>query len=108
MRTKLLDRAVRAFIARRPDAVVVDLGCGFDPRVVRCDPPAGIDWYDVDFPDVIEYREHFLSHRSRLVGADVTTSDWLDPLPNDRPTMIIAEGLVPFLRGDTFAQLTSG
>ena len=34
-RTKTLDQLVRNFAARHPDAVVLDLGCGLDPRVVR-------------------------------------------------------------------------
>ncbi|MBO0811347.1 MAG: class I SAM-dependent methyltransferase [Microlunatus sp.] len=106
LRTKKLDQAVREFVARHPDAVVLDLGCGFDPRVVRCDPPAGVDWYDIDFPDVLGHRERLLPGRPRLVGADLTTPGWLDQLPRDRPAMIIAEGLVPFLPGDSFAQLT--
>lgn len=106
LRTRLLDRVVREFVGRHPDAVVLDLGCGFDPRVVRCDPPAGVGWYDIDFPDVVDQRKHFLPDRSNLVGADLTEPGWLDQIPRDRPAMIVAEGLVPFLPGDTFREIT--
>ncbi|GAB1511699.1 class I SAM-dependent methyltransferase [Actinophytocola sp. KF-1] len=106
LRARKLDDAVRAFVAGHPDAVVLDLGCGLDTRVLRCDPPAGVDWYDVDFPDVVDLRPRFLPDRSLRVGADLTTPGWLDPLPRDRPAMIVAEGLLPFLPGDTFQRMT--
>jgi hypothetical protein len=32
----------------------LNLGCDLDARVHRIDPPATVDWYDVDFPAVIE------------------------------------------------------
>lgn len=105
LRARKLDDAVRAFVAAHPSAVVLDLGCGLDTRVLRCDPPDGVDWYDVDFPDVVDLRPRFLPDRSLRLGADLTTPGWLDPLPRDRPAMIVAEGLLPFLPGDTFRRL---
>ena len=106
LRAKKLDEAVRAFVTAHPDAVVLDLGCGLDTRVLRCDPPGGVDWYDVDFPDVVALRPPFVPDRSRPIGADLTTPGWLDPLPRDRPAMIVAEGLLPFLPGDSFQRMT--
>lgn len=106
LRAKKLDEAVRAFVADHPGAVVLDLGCGLDTRVFRCAPPAGIDWYDVDFPDVVDLRPRFLPDRSLRIGADLTEPGWLDPLPRDRPAMIVAEGLLPFLPGDAFERMT--
>ncbi|EMD24189.1 class I SAM-dependent methyltransferase [Amycolatopsis azurea] len=104
-RAKKLDEAVRAFVADHPDAVVLDLGCGLDTRVLRCDPPAGVDWYDVDFPDIADLRQRFLPDRSLRIGTDLTERGWLDPLPRDRPAMIVAEGLLPFLPGDSFQRM---
>ncbi|GAA4605520.1 O-methyltransferase involved in polyketide biosynthesis [Actinoplanes octamycinicus] len=106
LRAKKLDEAVRRFADRHPDAVVLDLGCGLDTRVLRCDPPPGVDWYDVDFPDVVDLRPRFLPDRSVRIGADLTAPGWLGPLPRDRPAMIVAEGLLPFLPGDTFQRMT--
>lgn len=106
LRAKKLDDAIRAFVAEHPDAVVLDLGCGLDTRALRCDPPSGVDWYDVDYPDVVSLRPRFLPDRSELVGADLTKPGWLDGLPADRPTMIVAEGLLPFMPGDSFQTMT--
>ncbi|MFD7310400.1 class I SAM-dependent methyltransferase [Promicromonospora sp. NPDC059942] len=102
LRAKKLDDAVRQFTATHPDAVVVDLGCGLDTRFARCAPPAGVDWCDVDFPDVMELRRRYLPDRSHLIATDITTANWSDLLPDDRPTMIVAEGVLPFLSGDSF------
>ncbi|MFD4253882.1 class I SAM-dependent methyltransferase [Amycolatopsis thermoflava] len=106
LRAKKLDDAVRGFVAAHPRAVVLDLGCGLDTRVLRCDPPAGVGWYDIDFPDVVALRTQLLPDRSERLGVDLTEPGWLDPLPRDRPAMIVAEGLLPFLPGDTFQRMT--
>ena len=50
LRAKKLDQVARTFIARHPGAVGLDLGAGLDTRVFRIDPPASVDWYDVDSP----------------------------------------------------------
>ncbi|MET8998979.1 class I SAM-dependent methyltransferase [Amycolatopsis sp. NPDC004169] len=102
LRARKLDDVVRRFAAAHPGAVVVDLGCGLDTRWSRCRPPAGVDWYDVDFPDVIELRRRYLPDRTHLVAADVTEPGWLQVLPEDRPAVLVADGLLPFLPGDSF------
>ncbi|WP_433411316.1 class I SAM-dependent methyltransferase [Microtetraspora malaysiensis] len=106
LRAKKLDDVVRAYIAAHPGCVVLDLGCGLDTRMFRCDPPPSVDWYDIDFPDVVNLRSESLPGRSHLVAADLTTSDWLAAVPGDRPTMIVAEGLFPFMPGDSFQTMT--
>ncbi|GAA3089780.1 class I SAM-dependent methyltransferase [Streptosporangium carneum] len=107
LRGKKLDAAVRSFVAAHPAAVVLDLGCGFDTRVFRCDPPEGVDWYDIDFPEIARLRPRFLPERAHthIVGADLTGEGWLDDVPRDRPAMIVAEGLQPFLAADAFQEL---
>jgi O-methyltransferase involved in polyketide biosynthesis len=99
LRAKKLDEVASEFVARHPDAVGIDLGAGLDTRMIRIAPPATVDWYDVDFPAVITARERLISARSNAhgVSADVTKEGWLDHLPNDRPAMIVADGLMAFL-----------
>ena len=57
VRTAQYDIWARRFIARHPHCTVVHLGCGLDARVFRLDPGPDVQWYDVDFPDVIALRE---------------------------------------------------
>jgi len=104
LRARALDEAVRAFTAAHPDAVVLDLGCGLDTRYRRCTPPPGVDWYDVDLPEVIALRSAHLPDGpgTHAVAADVTAPGWSAALPGDRPAIIVAEGLLPFLPPGAF------
>ncbi|WP_186420742.1 class I SAM-dependent methyltransferase [Bosea sp. CS1GBMeth4] len=99
MRAHILDGWTRDFIARHRDAIVLHLGCGLDSRVFRIAPPAGIDWYEVDYPDVIALRRRLYPARRgcHLVGSSVTEPGWIEALPRHRPAMVVAEGLLPYL-----------
>lgn len=102
IRTSILDRAVRTFIHAHPDAVVVELGSGLETRMFRLDPPSTVDWYDVDFPEVIELRGELLPHRENAhpVGVSLLDAGWTDTIPSDRPTILSADGLFGFLSAD--------
>jgi O-methyltransferase involved in polyketide biosynthesis len=100
LRAKQYDDWIREFISEHPDAMVVYLGCGLDTRVMRIDPPPGVSWYDLDYPDVIALRERFFPKRSGyvMIASSVTDPGWLKNLPSDRPVMIVAEGMLEYLR----------
>ncbi|HNM83026.1 MAG TPA: class I SAM-dependent methyltransferase [Mycobacterium sp.] len=107
VRTKIMDDMVRQFVRRHPNAVVLDLGAGLDDRLARVDPPAGVDWYDIDYPEVIELRRKVLPHleNSHDIGADLTDPQWLNDIPDHRPAIIVADGLMLFLAQDDFLAL---
>lgn len=110
VRAKAHDDWARDFLADHPDAVVLHLGCGLDARVHRIDPPATVDWYDLDYPSVIALRQRLLPPREHytMIGASVTDLTWLDRVPRGRPVLMIAEGLVPYLtEADLRGLLTS-
>jgi len=102
LRAKRLDEWSADFLTRHPDATVLHLGCGLDSRMLRLAPPAGVRWFDLDVPKVIEVRRQLFAEPSgyHLIGASVTDPDWLDEVPADRPVLVIAEGLFPYLDGD--------
>ncbi|MEU7893277.1 class I SAM-dependent methyltransferase [Nonomuraea sp. NPDC049152] len=104
LRARKLDEAVNAFCAAHPHGVVLDLGCGLDTRAFRCERPEGVDWYDIDLPDVIGLRAKVIPHGDRIhpVAADLAEPGWRDAIPGGRPAMIVAEGVLPFLPGATF------
>lgn len=99
IRTSILDRAVDTFVRAHPDAVVVELGSGLETRMFRIHPPTTVDWYDVDFPDVIKLREHLMPVRDNAhpVGVSLLNPDWTAAMPTDRPTILVADGLFGFL-----------
>lgn len=99
LRAKMLDDRVRAFISGHPDAVIVDLGGGLDSGVHRVAPPATVDWYSVDLPGISQLRDQVMPSlpQSHNVSASLADPDWTDPIPSDRPTMLVADGLFAFL-----------
>ena len=99
LRAKMLDDRIRAFTTEHPDAVVVDLGAGLDSAVFRVDPPPTVDWYSLDLPAVIRLRDAVLPcrDRSHSVAASVAERDWVNEIPADRPTVVVADGLFAFL-----------
>lgn len=109
VRAKRLDEAVRRFVAEHPDAVVLDLGAGLDTRVFRVDPPATVDWYDIDFPEIIRLREQVVPRHAgtHAIGADLTDPTWLAGVPVDRPAVVVADGLIPFIAQPELVALLS-
>lgn len=98
-RGKVFDRVVRDFLAAHDECTVVHLGAGMDGRVFRLDPPATVRWFDVDFPEVVDLRRQVYPERANttMIGASVTDPAWLEAVPGDRPTLVVAEGLSMYL-----------
>ncbi|MDX8529009.1 class I SAM-dependent methyltransferase [Mesorhizobium sp. MSK_1335] len=102
IRAKTLDVCVADFLARYPDAIVLHLGCGLDTRIFRVDPPQGVDWFDVDYPEVIGLRHRLYPSREcyHSIASSVTEPAWLAEVPRNRPAIVVAEGLTPYLAAD--------
>ena len=98
-RSKHFDDWTRSFVAEHPSATVVHLGCGLDTRVWRVDPDPSVAWYDVDFPDVVDIRRKIFPTRPgyQMIASSVTSPEWLAAISDDRPTMVVAEGLTMYL-----------
>ena len=109
IRARTLDLSVKDFLARNPEAIVLHLGCGLDTRIFRVDPPRGVDWFDVDYADVIELRRKLYPSRDgyHLAASSVTEPEWLADVPRNRPAMVVAEGLTPYLAADEGPRLIS-
>lgn len=99
LRAKMLDDRARKFIADHPDAVIVSLGAGLDTGMLRIAPTGTVDWYNVDLPNIIALRDELVPARDHVysVAASLADDAWTDSIPSDRPTMLIADGLLAFL-----------
>jgi O-methyltransferase involved in polyketide biosynthesis len=99
LRAKLLDDRLRDFIAEHPAAVVVDLGAGLATPMQRVKPPPTVDWYNVDLPNLIALRDEVVpaDAHAHSVAASLAGAGWTDEIPADRPTMLIADGLLAFV-----------
>jgi O-methyltransferase involved in polyketide biosynthesis len=102
LRARYFDRWTGEFLAAYPRATVLHLGCGLDTRVYRLDPGPGVRWFDVDYPDVIDLRRQLYPSREgyETIGSSVTDPSWLAQVPSDLPVLVVAEGLVMYLKED--------
>ena len=107
LRAKQMDEWTKEFIAAHENAVVVYIGCGLDSRITRISPPATINWYDLDFPSVIEERKKFYADNEqyKMIASSATDVTWLEQIPNDRPALIIAEGVLEYIQPENVSLL---
>lgn len=99
LRATKFDARTADFLSRHPNAVVLHLGCGLDSRALRVAPPPGVQWFDVDIPELIALRRRLCDDTEgyRMIGARVTDPGWLNEIPTGNPTLMVAEGLLPYL-----------
>ncbi len=98
MRARQFDTYARDFLARNPEGLVVDLGCGLDTRFDRLDD-GRVFWLGVDLPEVIELRRKYLpdSERCKTISQSMFELSWLDEvLQLNRPVIFLAEGVFPY------------
>jgi methyltransferase (TIGR00027 family) len=99
IRSARFDKWASQFLAVHSEATVLHLGCGLDSRAFRLRPGPGVEWYDVDYPEVIALRERFYPAGAsyRLLPASVSELDWLSVISADRPVLVLSEGLTMYL-----------
>lgn len=93
-----VDRAVKAYVADRPAATVVNLGCGLDTTFQRVDNDT-MRWIDLDLPDVIALRSDLLpsGQRQRALAGSVLDLGWIDDLETSHGVFFVASGLLCYL-----------
>ncbi len=76
-RTIMLDRQLEEIIKKEPEAVIVNIGAGFDNRFSRVDN-GKILWFDLDLPDVMAARKKAFDEQDRvtMISGSALDSDW--------------------------------
>jgi O-methyltransferase involved in polyketide biosynthesis len=108
IRAKLIDRYVQQFLAENGSCTALHLGCGLDSRYDRISHNDA-DWYDVDFPDVMDLRRHFYEDTPQyhMIASSVTQPDWIGAIPVRKHCIVIAEGLFMYLTEDEIKTLVA-
>src|SRR5699024_3977411 len=102
VRSANMDRFIQAFLSRKPNGVIVQIGCGLETTYNRCDNGRTL-WYAVDLPQVMEYRRKLLPKAERevyLVG-DAFAENLIRRVRADvpdAPLLIIAGGLFHYFQ----------
>lgn len=108
LRTRHFDRTVREFLQRHPHGVVLNLGCGLDTLAQRLNPSPVIV-VDVDVPPIIALKRRLVpaTEGHRMLAASVLDFGWMNSpeLPADRPTLLLAEGLLMYLPAERVREL---
>lgn len=107
IRPKHIDNWIYDFIKKYHNVTVLNIGCGMDARINRINPQSSVNWYDVDFPEVIALRKNYFPERDRYytIGTSITEDNWYRKAPNNYPTIIVAEGVFEYLTEDEIKTL---
>lgn len=100
VRTKILDEQVSKFISESVNPVIINMGSGLDTRYSRMLSDEIKCWYDLDLPEVVEFRRHFFRDTKNHVsiGKSVLDFSWVEDIRKDRANtyLFIAEGLLMY------------
>ena len=100
IRAKNIDNLLIKFLTNHPQATVINLGGGLCTRFFRIDN-GEVNWYEVDFPEVIELKEKLLeqSNRYHLIASSILEPDWIKQINPDvnKPLFLIMEGVLMYL-----------
>ena len=96
-RTLMYRSTLSKLINKYPDAVVINLGCGFDDKFSQVDN-GKIIWFDVDLPDQIAVRKKVYSDRDRctMMDGSALEGEWTKNIPEAGMYIIIMEGVLEY------------
>lgn len=93
-----IDRMVLDFIKRHPEGTVVNIGCGMDTTFTRVDN-GRIMFYELDLPDVIALRKHFIKDgkRYKSIASSFLDTTWFDKVEVNDGLLCIAGGVLYYV-----------
>lgn len=105
-RSKILDREAIKIIEKCPNTTCISIGCGFDTRFNRIDN-GKINWYGIDFPEVIELRNKVFTNenREKYIGGNALDEAWIEKIGEKNEVLIILEGILMFFKEEEIKKL---
>ncbi len=90
---------VKDYLKSHPGASVVNLGCGLDDTIGKCDN-GRCTGYNIDMPDVIEIRNELLpaSDRETNIACDLNNYSWMDNINSENGVIFFATGVFYYFR----------
>lgn len=98
MRSAVFDRWLEEKLREDPQAIILHPGCGLDSRILRMDAGER-DWFDVDFPAVIQERNKYFQEADRyhMIPSDIRDMAWLSRIPTGSSAIVVMEGISMYL-----------
>lgn len=96
-RTILYREQLKELLNKYPDAVCINLGCGFDDKFSQVDN-GSVRWFDVDLPDQIAVRRKVYEDRERCVmlEGNALNGDWTRSIPKADMVIVVMEGVLEY------------
>ena len=96
-RTIMFRDTLKYLLEKYPDAVCINLGCGFDDKFSQVDN-GRLRWFDVDLPDQIAVRRKVFQDRDRctMLDGDALDGAWTKTLPKADMYIIVVEGVLEY------------
>ncbi len=98
----------RTYLAKNPEAAVVELGAGLSCLRRQLNRAKG-PWINLDLPDVIRLREQFIpaTEDEQNFACDITDHSWFDLIPFDpaKGVIFLAAGLFHYFDRETVRSL---
>ena len=115
MRARFVDELLLQALRDYPVATVLSAGCGLDTRPWRLDLERNLRWIEVDFADVLDYKDRLMSDERPRCRRERLTIDVNDPLQRramyeacgSAPALMITEGLLLYLPASTVEALAA-
>jgi len=115
VRSRFVDELLLEALASIPVATVLSVGCGLDTRPWRLDLPADLRWIEVDFADMLDYKERLMSAETPRCLRERLTADVNDAAQRrtiyaaagPAPALMITEGLLMYLPAATVEALSA-
>ena len=115
VRTRLLDDLLLEAFAAQPIKTVLSVGCGLDTRPWRLDFPSRLRWLEIDFADVLDYKDRLMSDETPRCLRERLTVDLNDPTQRcamyeaagSEPSLMITEGVLMYLPAATVEALAA-
>ena len=115
VRSRFLDELLLEALASEEISTVLCLGCGLDTRPWRLDLPQDLRWIEVDFADMLDYKNALMSAetprcRREFISADANDAAQrrnLYAAVGPAPALMITEGFLMYLPAATVHALAA-
>lgn len=115
IRTRFVDDLLLDALATHPIATVLSVGCGLDTRPWRLDLAPNLRWIEVDFADVLDYKDGLMSGERSRCRRERLTVDLNDAAQRramyeaagSSSALMITEGLLLYLPAATVDALAA-
>jgi O-methyltransferase involved in polyketide biosynthesis len=91
------DEEIRKYINIRPEATIVNIGCGLDTTFDRIDN-GRIQWIELDLPEVIDFRRKYIPETDRhfCIAKSVFDTSWYASIKNKNEVMFLIAGVLQY------------